>query len=307
MRRAFKIIIRIVLGLVLLVAVGIAFIWWYDHVGQKADPNFRSTVQHPAYPTEHPRILIDEAHRNFHTASDRYKPFADLMRNDGYRVDGNSLLFSPEVLNGINVLVIANALGPGDHESRPAFTPEEEATVVDWVRNGGALLLIADHAPFGGAAERLAEQFGVKMYLRYARDDQFHDGWDNERLLFSRDNGLLNDCPITNGRSSNERVNQVVTFTGQSLTGPSDSIPLLRLSDEAYDWESRSIRFPAKGHSQAIALQYGSGRIVVVGEAALFSAQVDMLGFKFGMNRAGNDDRQFALNIVHWLSGLLRS
>lgn len=102
-------------------------------------------------------------------------------------------------------------------------------------------------------------------------------------------------------------MNQVVTFTGQSLTGPSDSIPLLRLSDDAYDWESRSIRFPAKGHSQAIALRYGSGRIVVVGEAALFSAQVDMLGFKFGMNRVGNDDRQFALNIVHWLSGLLKS
>lgn len=171
MRGALKIIIRIALGLVLLVAVGIAFIWWYDHVGQKADPNFRSTVQHSAYPTDHPRILIDEAHRNFHTASDRYKPFADLMRNDGYRVDGSSLLFSPEVLNGANVLVIANALGPGEHESRPAFTPEEEATVVDWVRQGGALLLIADHAPFGFAAERLAQQFGVKMHLRYARDD----------------------------------------------------------------------------------------------------------------------------------------
>jgi hypothetical protein len=127
------------------------------------------------------------------------------------------------------------------------------------------------------------------MYLRYARDDQFHDGWDNERLLFSRDNGLLNDCLITNGRNQHERVNQVVTFTGQSLSGPNESTSLLRLSDEAYDWESRSVRYPAKGHSQAIALQYGNGCIVVV-----------------GMNRAGNDDSQFALNIVHWLSGLLR-
>jgi len=24
-----------------------------------------------------------------------------------------------------------------------------------------------------------------------------------------------------------------------------------------------------------------------------------------GMNTAGNDDRQFALNVFHWLSGLL--
>lgn len=26
----------------------------------------------------------------------------------------------------------------------------------------------------------------------------------------------------------------------------------------------------------------------------------------FGMNRQGNDDRQLALNIMHWLSGLTR-
>ncbi len=298
--------LKIIFGLVLLAAIAAFSLWYYDHVGQKADASFDSTVQNPAYTNEHPHILIDEAHRNFHTASGRYKPFADLLKNDGYTVDGNNRIFSSEVLNGTNILIIANALGQGEHESRPAFTPEEETIVVDWVKNGGALLLIADHAPFGSAAEHLAQQFGVKMYLRYARDDRFHDGWDNERLLFSRDNGLLNDCLITNGRNQSERVNQVVTFTGQSLSGPNESIPLLRLNDKAYDWESRSIRYPANGHSQAIALQYGNGRVVVVGEAALFSAQVDMLGLKFGMNRAGNDDRQFALNIAHWLSGLLR-
>lgn len=40
------------LGLVfVLLAVGIAgFAWWYDHVGQHADPNFDPHVQSPAYP-----------------------------------------------------------------------------------------------------------------------------------------------------------------------------------------------------------------------------------------------------------------
>ncbi len=27
---------------------------------------------------------------------------------------------------------------------------------------------------------------------------------------------------------------------------------------------------------------------------------------RFGMNVPGNDDRQFALNALHWLSGLLK-
>lgn len=295
--------LKIIVVAVLFIAAATFFLWYYDHVGQKADPNFDTTVENPAYLTDHPHVLIDESHRNFHTASGRYKPFADLLRNDGYTVDGGNRGLSAETLDGTTVLVISNALGPDGHEGRAAFTPEDETVITNWVHKGGALLLIADHAPFGGAAEHLAWLFGVKMYLRYARDDQFHDGWDNERLLFSRNNGLLNDCPITNGRSGNERVNQVVTFTGQSLSGPENSIALLQLSDNAYDWESRSVRLPAKGHAQVIALQYGSGRVVVVGEAALFSAQVDMLGLKFGMNRAGNDNRQFALNVVHWLSG----
>ncbi len=178
MRNELKMILKLILPAMLAVFA----LWYYDHVGQKADASFDAAVQNPAYVTDHPRVLIDEAHRNFHTASGRYKPLADLLKNDGYAVDGNNRIFSSEVLGGTNILIIANALAQGEHESRPAFTPDEETIVVNWVKNGGALLLIADHAPFGAAAEHLAQQFGVKMYLRYARDDKFHDGWDNERL-----------------------------------------------------------------------------------------------------------------------------
>jgi len=48
---------------------------------------------------------------------------------------------------------------------------------------------------------------------------------------------------------------------------------------------------------------------VVLDEAALLSAQVlrynDGREMKFGMNVPGTDDRQFALNLFHWLSGVL--
>ena len=45
--------------------------------------------------------------------------------------------------------------------------------------------------------------------------------------------------------------------------------------------------------------------IVVSGEAVLFSAQVGPLEIKFGMNRPDKDDRQFLLNLMHWLSRAL--
>jgi hypothetical protein len=58
--------------------------------------------------------------------------------------------------------------------------------------------------------------------------------------------------------------------------------------------------------SQGIAFRFGKGKVVVVGEAAMFTAQVTGSNkLKFGMNREGNDDKQLALNVMHWLSGLL--
>lgn len=56
---------------------------------QVADPNFDAKVAKPAYTRNGPKVLFDEAHNNFHTASGRYKPFADLITNDGYQVTPN--------------------------------------------------------------------------------------------------------------------------------------------------------------------------------------------------------------------------
>ena len=59
------------------------------------------------------------------------------------------------------------------------------------------------------------------------------------------------------------------------------------------------------GTAQAVAFDYGRGRVVILGEAAMITAQVDGQGRRFGMNQTGLDNRQFALNIVHWLTRIL--
>src|SRR5215470_12173857 len=118
---------KLIIALLALIFAAGAFAWYYDKTGQKADPQFRASVETPAYTAEHPRVLIDEFHRNFHTASGRYKPFADLLRSDGYIVNPGKAPFSPEILKRTGILIIANALGPDPHEGSPAFTAEEEA------------------------------------------------------------------------------------------------------------------------------------------------------------------------------------
>ena len=284
--------------------------------GQIADPDFDTSVVKPAYPKKHPKVLFDEAHNNFHTATGRYKPFADLITNDGYVITPNKEKFSRETLKGYQILVISNALGHARmgaaEASNPAFTAEESDAVRDWVKGGGALLLIADHAPMGGAAQILGERFGINMSKMYTLDEQnFEKDSDNPGyIVYTRESGRLVDHAITRGRNQSERINKVITFTGQSLKGPADAVAVLKLADTAQDRMPGPNNQPisAAGRSQAIALKLGKGRVVVLGEAAMLSAQLitGPRAMKFGMNRPGTDNRQFALNVMHWLSGLIR-
>src|ERR1700722_8682130 len=75
---------------------------------QIPDPNFDAAVAHPTYTATHPRIAIDEAHKNIHKAGGLFKPFADLARNDGYNVVTNTARFTSDNLQGNDVLVISN-------------------------------------------------------------------------------------------------------------------------------------------------------------------------------------------------------
>lgn len=284
--------------------------------GQVADPNFDTKIASPAYPKKkHPRVLFDEAHNNFHTASGRYKPFADLITNDGYVVTPNKQKFSAAVLKGYDLLVISNALGAARMNvpaaSNPAFTDAESDAVRDWVKGGGALLLIADHAPMGSANQILADRFGVNMSKMFTVDEQNYDRASENPgfIIYTRESGRLADHAITRGRNQAERVNKVIAFTGQSLKGPGDSFAFLRLADTAVDRMPGANQnpVPAAGRAQGIALSFGKGRAVFLGEAAMLTAQITgPERMPFGMNRPGLDNRQLALNIVHWLSRLLK-
>jgi hypothetical protein len=275
--------------------------------GQQSDPTFDTKVARPSYRTEHPRVLFDEAHHNFHTTDGRYKPFAELIANDGLKVTPNKQKFTKDLLSKGEILIIANALsadGMGaDGASNSAFTEDECNAVRDWVQEGGSLLLITDHAPFGSAAQSLANRFGVDMSKGYTADPSNSEGGETS-LVFTRKNNLLGDHPIMKGRDDSERINRIQTFTGQSLKGPAGSVAILKLADSAFDAGDDGNPRSAAGRAQGIAFPFGKGRVVVMGEAAELSAQL-IGNERFGMNVPGLDNRQMALNIMHWLSGLL--
>jgi len=275
---------------------------------QVADPAFHPKVERPMFSKLHPRLLFDEGHYNFHTAGGRYRPFAELVTADGYEVTSTKEKFSSGLLRGYDLLVIANALG--EERGLSAFTDAECDAVVAWVYGGGSLLLIADHNPMGAAARTLSMRFGVEMSTAHTGDRSHYDEsvpGELGQLVFTRANGLLTDNAITRGRNKAERVDRVITFTGQSLSIPAGALVILKLSDTAFDvMPENDDERSAAGRAQGVALKVKKGRVIILGEAAMLSAQLTAKDQKpMGMNYPNIDNQRLALNIVHWLSGKL--
>jgi hypothetical protein len=280
---------------------------------QLADTSYNPLILHPEYsPGKGSLVVIDEGHNNYHTLEGRYLPFARLLRQDGYVVNGYNGIIDLSRLNKVRILVIANALNKINvfHWYLPtpsAFSPREIETLKKWVDSGGSLFLIADHMPMGGAAADLAAAFGFRFTNGFAIDTT-----KGGTAFFYRSDNSLSSNIITNGRDSAERVNKAVTFTGQAFRFPDEAIPILRFdkrytlleTDTAWVFDSTTKFIPLDSTwSQGAFMDYGKGRLVMFGEAAMFTAQLagPQQG-RIGMNSSfAEENYKLLLNIIHWL------
>jgi len=308
--RATRVLLWIAVPLLTLLAAGG---WWLRRHDQRADPSFVANVSDPAFPfsagVKHPRVAIDAYHHDFHTLDGRYAPLGRLLLADGDQVTENRAPFTPAALAQFDVLIIANAMGASlpmlSAARHTAFTPAEMDTLREWVRRGGSLLLISDHEPMGDANQELASRFGVDMRSARTVDFVSYDSASGSPawIVFDRARGGIGDHAITRGRDSTERIVRLVGYAGQSLGVPPGATPLMILGDSAFDRLPSGKFVPARGRAMAVALPFGAGRVVVVGEAAMFTAQVTNAGaLRFGFQLPGTQDEQFALSVVRWLA-----
>jgi hypothetical protein len=305
---------------------------------QVADSAFHYAGPEPAYAAASgPRVCVDGAHQNFHTIEARYLAFATLLRDDGYQVTAHTGAFAPESLNECDIVVISNATGEANAEDRAyphgsAFTRAEVTALLDWLLAGGSLLLIVDHAPWPGANGDLGVLLGAHMLDGYVGMEVFGEldeealSWAAELYGISIDRmlesfgepGSLAEHAIVRGRNTDEAVTSVTTFTGHAFYPSSQMEPLLVLSPDAWGGAPLNMNlpeapsetmptFPVGGWLQGGALRVGQGRAVVLGEAAMCTAQLaGPQRVPMGMNNpAAPQNAQFCLNVVHWLSGLL--
>lgn len=275
---------------------------------QQVDNDFIPKIETPLFERgKGPLLLVDGGHHNFHTLDDKFAPFGKVAEMDGFSVRSIQGEIKTRELKEARTLVIANALNEKNADSwqqpvYPAFTPEEVKQISDWVWNGGRLLLIADHMPFPGAAADLAQSMGFTFYDGFAlcRPKTKFD-------VFSYSNGMLQRNELT---TLHGPIDSIVSFTGQAFNIPDSAVSVITF-DSSYKvllpevaWEfSRDMKMmPAAGLSQLAYSRYGAGKVVVSGEAAMFTAQ-RAGDTRFGLNAPfAPNNVALLLNILEWLN-----
>lgn len=280
---------------------------------QQADEVIIPDIIKPRFKNEEgPKVYIDHKHHNFHKLSGRFKPFADLLKSDGYQLDS---VLAYDKLGPSDILVISNPIHPNNvgNWQRPiynAFSDDDILSLENWVKKGGKLLLIADHMPFAGAANALANQFGFEFCDGFA---QLKKERNNAPDIFTKENNSLLTSVITDG-SLSDTITSITTFTGSSFTIPKRAKGILKFTKEdvcltpeiAWQLTETTKRSTLENSFQGAILNYGGGKVAVFGEAAMFTAQTitNTNGtFKFGFHApSAPNNMQFIRNLLFWLS-----
>jgi hypothetical protein len=283
---------------------------------QLPDNDFSFRNDNPAYAAgAGPRIVFVTANSKF-VLRGAFDPLARLAETDGFRVSRPEGTVE-QSMAGADILVIANPFLE-NYRDYPAMTPpsafsvEEIDAIRRFVEEGGALLLLADHAPLGGGSSDLAKAFGFEFLNGHTAEAAAADiGNRHVMILFTPDNGLLTSHPITSGDTGRQKITRFQAFGGQSFIPPADATNLLTIPSGwvaifTYRLEAElasAPRIDASGMSQGAIMDYGKGRLAVFAEAGGFSAQIIDGVDKFGFNTPeGAANPEFILATLRWLA-----
>ena len=268
-----------------------------DRSGQSADCRYDPGVTDPGRAfCRGPRVVVDAGHANFHTIEDdavagRWWGFARLLLNDGYDVQQSSEALTTMLRpSDIDVLVIASPTTEAGLDAE-ALPSGEVRAIVEWVAEGGSLFLVIDHSPY--------EQVG--NLLRAIGLVPLPTG-QSPGLTFTHADGTLNGASaVATGPGPDTAIDRVTTFTGTAFAiaarPPGDAYyePVLVFPPES-SGSSGGTEVDLSGMLEAVAIEFGAGRIFVSGEAGGLTAQDS-----FGMQETPQNER-YLRNILWWLT-----
>jgi len=284
---------------------------------QLADTGFAYENASPAWPAAGgPAIVLSSRNSPF-VQRGSFDPLVRLLESDGFRVSVSGEPLDVAIAADPAILLLVNAFVP-EFKDFPAmdppsaFTDREIAAVKDWVDKGGSLLVLADHAPVGGGASKLAAAFGFTFLNGHTLQDKAAESdYVKVDIDYTPHNGLNPAHAITDGSTGRKPVTRYFAYGGQSFIPPAGAATLLtipqgwsavftyRIREELRD----APRIDASGMAQGAAMESGSGRLAIFAEAGGFSAQITDGTRRFGFNtQDGAENPEFILSVARWLA-----
>ena len=268
------------------------------------DPDFKPKIEKPAYTGKGPRVLFSHRLTGLHFE----EGFLKVVRADGYRVRETTQPVTHELLSSTDILVIVE---PGEftHQETPdSVISEVEATLVhDWVMQGGSLL-IASHGP---GCDALLRRFNTDAsHGQVIADKPPLEDEDPTFLAFKAETKTIANHIIIQG-AADHPVSKVVAMAPQTFAVPDGAVALLSfppgtLEDRTSNEEminamkqvlanpssaqsteisgvpNRAIVIPlpshppqpTEGRAAAVVFTAGQGRVLLIGDPGMISAQV---------------------------------
>lgn len=241
----------------------------------------------PAAAADAPLALFDACHAETcgnanWSITGGFSDFADSFRHLGFRVeDLKTGPITAEVLARCAIFVI------GEPNSR--LTDDEERALIEWVRGGGSLYLIADHA----GSDRNNDGFdSVSIFNRFTPEFGFtvHDAWIKRLSPIAVPAGL--DEAFANVPAVGLWGGTVFTVAGAPARG---------LLDVNYKDKAGA----EKTGSYLVLAEPGKGRVVALGDSSPYDdGTADSPAFEVhdGYNLVDHGFRQLAHNTIAWLA-----
>jgi predicted metalloprotease with PDZ domain len=228
-------------------------------------------------PTEYPRQT------NTHlTIKEGFSELVGLLENAGFNVQTlDKGLVTEQILKGVAVLVLPPSMNQ--------LQSSEESTIVNFVENGGGLLILGENGDKGYSG--LAQKFGVTML---------------PGLLCDRDYGLKGrpfSIKISNMRHHDVTlgVESFIFNWGQPLLADSPAKPLAFTSSQSWyetDGDGKWEGEPYGSFAVVAAAERGSGRVVFLGSAVCL-ANLNPSYWEGGLKDFNT--LRLAFNIFNWL------
>jgi hypothetical protein len=242
----------------------------------------------PQAPAAVVKVLFDETHgvvsdpwHGPYSIDEAYRDWADRLRQRGYQVSANQVsLLTLAVLSEYHVCVIALPT--------QSLAPSEVTALQEYVAAGGGLLLLPDAFGGGTGLNVVSQAFGITISSDVLAD------WDDSRPIRPF-HFFFHTWPAAGSLTA--YVDVVMYDWGSSLTLEAPAEPFGTGDQDTWAESDGNGQFdPGElaGFPVGMARStYGSGKVVVIGDANLF---MNMYSEEF-------DNAQLSSNVIDWLAG----